>query len=150
MCRAGEHCAACLVPSPAGSCSSVPAAAVALACFGALPVGAAADPAALSPARAATYAALLDALNADPAYSLGRRDQLVAGFAERYAGPTSTLRAVRRRGARRDRRAASQRFAHAAHDELASWDGALKPDALSLAALAFEPPEDTHTIVFTV
>ena len=40
--------------------------------------------------------------------------------------------------------------AQAAHDELVSWDGRLKPDALSLASLAFAAPEDTHTIVFTV
>ena len=53
--------------------------------------GAAAGPAALSPARAATYTALLGALNADPAYALAARAELTAGFAERYAAD-ETLR----------------------------------------------------------
>jgi hypothetical protein len=38
----------------------------------------------------------------------------------------------------------------AAHDALIHLDGDLQPEALSLAALAFDLPEDTHTIVFTV
>jgi hypothetical protein len=122
---------------------------VALACLGTLPVGAAAEPAALSPARAATYGALLDAINADPAYSLAGRDQLVSGFAERYAADESL-----RRYADAVLDAIDGRFSsltpQAAHDRLAGWDGALKPDALALASLAFEAPEDTHTIVFTV
>jgi hypothetical protein len=124
---------------------------VALTCFGALPGGAAADPAALSSARAATYGAILDALNADPAYSIAARDELVAGFAERYGGDPSLRRyadavldAIERDGP------FSSLTPHAAHERLAGWDGKLKPDALTLAGLAFEAPEDTHTIVFTV
>ncbi len=127
---------------------------VALTCFGTLAGGAAADPAALSPARAATYTALLDALNADPAYALAARAELTAGFAERYAAD-ETLR--RYADAVLDAIESAPRHATfsslppaAAHDELLSWDGRLKPDALILASLAFEPPEDTHTIVFTV
>jgi hypothetical protein len=126
-------------------------ASVALACFGALPVGAAVDPSALSPARAATYAALLDAIDADPAYALIRRDQLAAGFADRYAADESLRRyadtildAIERRSA------FSALTPTAAHAELVSWDGRLKPDALALATLAFEQPDDTHTILFTV
>ncbi len=124
-------------------------ASVALACFGALPVtGALADPAALSPARAATYAALLDAIDADPAYALGQREHLVAGFADayvtdesvrRYADPVLDALAP-----------LSSLPPHEAHAALADLDGRVKPDALSLAALAFDLPEDTHTIVFTV
>lgn len=129
-------------------------ASVALACFGALPVAAATDPAALSPARAVTYAALLDALNADPSYSLAGRDRLAAGFADRYAGDESLRRYadVVLDAMERTPRGApfSSLSARAAHDELAGWDGRLKPDALTLAGLAFEPLEDTHTIVFTV
>ena len=59
-------------------------ASVALVCFGALPGGALADPAALSSARAATYAALLDAINADPGYALADR------ATRRRASPRST------------------------------------------------------------
>lgn len=129
-------------------------ASVALAVFGAVPVGAAADPAALSSARSATFAALLDALNADPTYSLAARDQLVAGFATRYAGDEplrgyadAVLDAIDGAPAGR---AFSALTAEAAYAELASWDGRLRPDALSLASLAFAQPEDSHTIVFTV
>ena len=122
---------------------------VALTCFGALPGGALAEPAALSSARAATFGAILDALNADPAYSIAARDQLVAGFAERYA-TDDALRGY----ANGVLDAIGPRFASltaaAAHEQLAGWDGTLKPDALTLASLAFEAPEDTHTILFTV
>jgi hypothetical protein len=124
-------------------------ASVALACFGVLPGGAVAESAALSPARAATYAALLDAIDADPAYGLGRRDLLVTGFADRYAAD-ETLRPF----ADAVLDAIGPDFATlppaAALAELAGWDGLHKPDALTLAALAFEEPADTHTIVFTV
>jgi hypothetical protein len=124
-------------------------ASVALACLGALPTGAIADPAALSPARAATYAALLDAIDADPAYVLAQRDQLAAGFAARYAGDEA-LRAC----ADTVLDGIGPEFARltpaAAHAELAGWDGRLKPAALDLAATAFDLPDDTHTIVFTV
>src|SRR4051812_35454060 len=41
---------------------------VALACFGALPGGAVAGPAALSGTHAETYVAILELINADPAY----------------------------------------------------------------------------------
>jgi hypothetical protein len=129
-------------------------ASVALACLGALPVGATANPAALSAARAATYTALLDALNADPAYSIAGRDQLVAGFANHYAGDESLRRyadAVLDAIEQMPRASAFSTLpAAAAHDELTNWDGSLKPDALSLASLAFAQPDDTHTIVFTV
>jgi hypothetical protein len=124
-------------------------ASVALACFGALPVsGAIADPAALSPARAATYAALLDAVNADPAYAFSQRDRLVAGFAGRYAGD-ETLRASA--DPILDALAPLASLPPgAAHAALADLDGRLQPDAFALAAAAFEQPDDTHTIVFTV
>ncbi|MDA0163459.1 hypothetical protein OM076_24510 [Solirubrobacter ginsenosidimutans] len=123
-------------------------ASVALACFGVLPGGAVADSVALTPARAATYAALLDAIDADPAYALGQREHLVAGFADayvtdesvrRYADPVLDALAP-----------LSSLPPHEAHAALADLDGRVKPDALSLAALAFDLPEDTHTIVFTV
>jgi hypothetical protein len=124
-------------------------ASVALACFGALPTaGAIADPAALTPARAATYAALLDAIDADPAYSLAQREELVGSFASRYTDD-ALVRAYADPvlDALGSLSALSPQAAHAAVMDL---DGRLKPDALSLAALAFDLPEDTHTIVFTV
>jgi hypothetical protein len=115
-------------------------ASVALACFGALPTaGAIADPAALSPARAATYAALLDAIDADPAYALLPRDRVVAAFASRYADDEA-LRAC----------ADPVLDAFAPLTMVSELDGWFRPDALALAAAAFEPLEDTHTIVFTV
>src|SRR3954470_22562825 len=64
-------------------------ASVALVCLGALPTGAVADPAALTPARTATYAALLDAIDADPAYALGRHEIATAQFADRYLADES-------------------------------------------------------------
>ena len=122
---------------------------VALTCFGALPGGAVAEPAALSSARAATYGAILAAIDADPAYALTGRDALVAGFAERYA-TDDALRGY----ADAVLDAIGPRFASltpaAAHEQLAGWDGSLKPDALTLAGLAFEAPEDSHPILFTV
>lgn len=122
---------------------------VALTCFGALPGGAVADPAALNAARAGTYGAILAAIDADPAYSIAARDALVAGFAERYAADEA-LRSY----ADAVLDAIGPRFANltpaAAREHLAGWDGRLKPDALTLASLAFEAPEDSHTIVFTV
>jgi hypothetical protein len=124
-------------------------ASVALVCFGALPVGAATNPAALSPVRAATYAALLDAIDADPSYSLGRFDPLTDRFAARYAADES-LRSYADAVLDAIPRDFSALSAQAAHDELAGWDGQLKPDALTLAALVFEPSEDSHTIIFTV
>ena len=54
--------------------------------------------------------------------------------------PSSTRSTTGSRACRRE----------AAHHALVTLDGTVKPDALSLAALAFEAPEDTHTIVFTV
>ena len=123
-------------------------ASVALVCFGALPGGALADPAALTPARAATYAALLDAIDADPAYSLSQREELVRGFASRYAQDES-LRAAA--DPVLDALAPlTYRSPYVAHQMLAESDGGLKADALGLAAAAFEQPEDTHTVVFTV
>jgi hypothetical protein len=121
---------------------------VALACLGTLPAGVAAD-AGLSSRRAATYRALLDAIDADPAYALAGRDQLVASFSSRYAADEGL-----RRYADAVLDAIDDGFSElaprAAHDRLAGWGGRLKPDALTLAALAFEPPEDTHTIAFTL
>jgi hypothetical protein len=129
-------------------------ASVALACFGALPVGATASPAALSPVRAATYAALLDAIDADPAYALLGRDQLVSGFANTYATDESLRRYADAVLDAIDHAPRGSAFSaltpQEAHDELASWDGRLAPDALTLAGLAFAQPEDTHTILFTV
>jgi hypothetical protein len=124
-------------------------ASVALACFGALPVaGAVADPAALNPARAATYAALLDAIDADPVYALAQRGELVGSFASRYAGDAMVrVYADPVLDALAPLSALSPDAAHAA---LVDLDRRLKPDALSLAALAFDLPEDTHTVVFTV
>jgi hypothetical protein len=126
-------------------------ASVALACFGALPVGAAVDPSALSPARAATYAALLDAVDADPAQTLFGRDRIAAGFADTYAGDESVRRyadvvldAIERECS------LSALTPQEAHDRLANFGGPLKPDALTLVALAFEPVADSHTIDFTV
>ena len=123
-------------------------ASVALVCLGALPSGAVADPAALTSTRTATYAALLDAINADPAYALSQREELVAGFADRYAGE-AWIRAYADPVLDELAPLASM-SPQAAHHTLVTFDGAVKPDALSLAALAFEAPEDTHTIVFTV
>jgi hypothetical protein len=123
-------------------------ASVALVCLGTLPSGAVAGAAALSPARAATYAAVLDAINADPAYVLAQREALVGGFAARYAGD-ELVRDYADPVLDRLAPLASLSPA-AAHDALTRLDGDLQPDALSLAALAFDLPEDTHTIVFTV
>jgi hypothetical protein len=123
-------------------------ASVALACFGVLPGGAVADSAALTPARAATYAALLDAIDADPGYAFGQREHLVAGFADAYVTDESVRRyADPVLDALAPLASLPPQEAHAA---LADLGGRLKPDALSLAALAFDLPEDTHTIVFTV
>jgi hypothetical protein len=113
-------------------------ASVALVCLGALPGGAIAEPAALSAERAATYAALLEAVDADPSYALVPRDRLVASFAARYAGDES-LRAC-----------ADPILDALAVTTLPELDGFYTPDALALAAAAFEPPEDTHTVDFTV
>ena len=126
-------------------------ASVALACFGALPMGAVADSAALSPARAATYAALLDAIDADPAYALGRHDR-ARGRIRRALRERRVPALLRRRRARRDRRPAFSDACRPTPPTTNSRAGAraLKPDALALVALAFEPSADTHTIVFTV
>src|SRR3954469_12494205 len=59
-------------------------ASVALALLGTLPRGAAAEPAALSSARATTYAAVLDAIDAHPAYELADRSYRARRFAELY------------------------------------------------------------------
>ena len=68
-------------------------ASVALVCFGALPGGAVADPAALSSARAATYAALLDAINADPALRAGRTASSSSPASPTATPATTSLRA---------------------------------------------------------
>jgi hypothetical protein len=110
---------------------------VALACFGALPGGAAADPAALSSARAATYAAVLDAIHADPSYELADRADRARRFGALYAESGDHFRVYTdavldeqaERGVHRDR---------------------LSAGALELAALPYIEPSDTHTIVFTV
>ena len=130
-------------------------ASVALTCFGVLAGGAVAEPAALGPARAATFGALLDAISADPAYALADRDALAAGFARAYATGDEPLRryadavldAIER--APRDAPFSALR-PQAAHRELVGFDGALKADALSVATLAVGQPEDSHTIVFSV
>ena len=124
-------------------------ASVALACFGALPMGAIADSAALSPARAATYAALLDAIDADPAYALGRHDLVEAAFAERYRSD-EFLRSYADAVLDAIDPAFRTLSPDAAHAELASWGARTQPDALALVALEFEPSADTHPIVFTV
>ena len=71
---------------------------VALTCFGALPGGAAAEPAALSSARAATYGAILDALQRrSRSTSWPIATERVAGFAELYADADESLPRLRRR-----------------------------------------------------
>ena len=124
-------------------------ASVALVCLGALPSGAVADPAALTSERAATYAALLDAIDADPAYALGRHDLVEERFAALYRADES-LSAF----ADPVLDALGSNFATlpsaAAHAELAGWNGQRKADALALVELLFEPSPDTHTVVFTV
>jgi hypothetical protein len=107
-------------------------ASVALVCFGALPGGALADPAALTPARAATYAALLDAINSTPAYQLPDRAARVARFAELYAGADDAFRS----------------YADDVLDEYAV--GGFTAGALDLAALPYLEDNDSHTFVFTV
>src|SRR3954463_6982949 len=67
-------------------------ASVALVLLGALPTGAVADPASLTPARAAAYAALLDAINADPAYELADRAARVTRFAAIYSDADDAFR----------------------------------------------------------
>jgi hypothetical protein len=66
---------------------------VALAGFGLLSHAAIAGPAALAPDRRAAYAALLAAVNAEPAYEIAARDELVARFAELYATADAPYRA---------------------------------------------------------
>jgi hypothetical protein len=66
---------------------------VALAGFGLLSHPALADPAALAPARQATYAALLADVNREPAYEIADRDAVVAAFAGLYAAGDAPYRA---------------------------------------------------------
>jgi len=119
-------------------------ASVALACFGALGVGAAAGPAALNSARSATYAAILDAIDADPGYELADRVYRAGRFAEIYADGDDYFRAyadsvldtLARRGVGRDAPADAR--------------GRLDAGALELASLPYLDAGDSHTIVFTV
>jgi len=107
-------------------------ASVALVCFGALPGGALADPATLAPARAATYAALLDAIDATPAYVLPDRAARVGRFVEIYADADATFRV----------------YADDVLDEFA--DRGFTARALDLAALPYLEDNDSHTFAFTV
>ncbi len=109
-------------------------ASIALACFGALPVSATADPAALSSARAATFAAILDAINADPTYDLADRAYRAGRFAELYAGGDEYFRA----------------YAEAVLDDQAERGVTLNAAALELASLPYLEPSDMHPILFTV
>jgi hypothetical protein len=108
-------------------------ASVALACLGALPTaGAVADPAALTAARGATYAALLDALDASPGYELADRATRVDRFATIYAGADDRFRA----------------YADEVLDDFEA-DG-FNAAALDLAALPYLEDNDSHTFAFTV
>jgi hypothetical protein len=112
-------------------------ASVALVCFGALPVSATADPAALAPGHAATYAAILDAINSDPGYDLADRSFRAGRFGDIYAEGDDYFRA----------------YADAVLDELAQRGVALDrldAGALELASLPYVEPGDSHPIVFTV
>ena len=116
---------------------------VALTCFGALPGGAAAEPAALSSARAATYGAILDAINADPKYELADREERARRFAAIYAESGDGLRAYAD--------GVLDELAHLARLTPTQAHDRLSCGALDLAALPYVDPEiDTHTIVFTV
>jgi hypothetical protein len=66
---------------------------VALAGFGLLTRAAMADGSALSPDRRATYAALLAAVHAYPAYEIADREAVVARFADLYATADEPFRA---------------------------------------------------------
>ena len=107
-------------------------ASVALVCLGALPSGAVADPAALTSTRTATYAALLDAINATPAYVLPDRAARVDRFAEIYADADAAFRV----------------YADDVLDEFA--DRGFTARALDLAALPYLEDNDSHTFAFTV
>jgi hypothetical protein len=110
---------------------------VALACFGALPAGAVVDPAALSSTRAATYAAILDAIHADPGYELADRAERAQHFGQLYAASGDHFRA----------------YADAVLDELAEREihrHHLSAGGLELAEFVYVEPSDTHTILFTV
>jgi hypothetical protein len=105
---------------------------VALACFGALPGGAVAGPAALSGTHAETYVAILELINADPAYELADRLNRARRFAEIYAGADDAFR----------------EYADTALDEFAQ--GRLTAAALDLAALPYRDDPDDKTIRFTL
>ena len=109
-------------------------ASVALVCFGALPGGAVADPAALSATRAATFAAILEAINADPGYELADRADRAGRFAEIYRTGGDDFRA----------------YADAVLDDLAERGVVLNAGALDLAALPYLEPSDSHPILFTI
>jgi hypothetical protein len=105
---------------------------VALACFGTLPGGAAAEPGALSAAHADAYAALLDLVDAQPAYDLSDRLQRAGRFAEIYS----------------ERGDAFRRDADALLDDFAA--GRTRSGALDLAALPYRDDLDDTTILFTL
>jgi hypothetical protein len=104
---------------------------VALTCFGALPGGAAAEPAALSAARAAAYASILDDLHALPQYVLADRADRVALFADVYAHSGEAFRA----------------YADDVLDHFAARG--FTAGALDLAALPYLEENDSHPILFT-
>src|SRR3954452_22375803 len=105
---------------------------VALAYFGTLPGGAAADPPALSAEHAGAYAALLDLIDADPAYELPDRVYRVPRFAELYGDADDAFRA----------------WADAALDDFTEH-GRAGAAALDLASLVYREP-DSNTILFTL
>jgi len=109
---------------------------VALACLGSLPAGAAADPAALSSARATTYAAILDAIDTHPGYELGDRVFRVRRFADLYRESGDEFRA----------------YADDVLDALGTPVALdrLSAGALDLATLPYLEPDSTSTIVFSV
>jgi hypothetical protein len=109
-------------------------ASVAIVCFGALPVSATADPAALSSARAATFAAILDAIDADPGYELADRAERVGRFADIYTAADDGFRA----------------YADAVLDARHLTPEHLDAAALDLAAVPYLEPSDSHPILFTL
>src|SRR5690349_2600491 len=92
---------------------------VALACLGSLPGGAVAEPGALSTAHADAYAALLDLIDAQPAYELSDRVLRARRFAELYGDADDDFRL----------------YADAILDDFAR--GQVRAGALDLAALPY-------------
>jgi hypothetical protein len=113
---------------------------VALAGFGLLSHVAIADPAALTPGRRATYAALLAAVNAEPAYEIAGREDVVAHFAVLYAAADDPYRAY-----------ADATLDALAPDGLGNADPQLTVDALTLVKRPFiADGDDLNQLLFSV